>query len=252
MTLASFFTELIDLPESRRQAKELRDFTFEAFGTPENHQRRAGAATIRSSIEETRAALRQARQRRDAEQHQDFTVEWGKPSSTQAPSKKAVDFKPKTHTVDTAEPKLTEPAVAIIAPIVAPPVPVAVEALQAAVPESMGPTVRALIDLLDGIERAISDPLITPARGLQSASSRTRKILESLNVERIEQLDVLNPEFQEVLDWMPAPSAELGGRVASSIRPGYRWGRGLLRPQQVVGFRWDGPSAIEFAQDSLG
>jgi hypothetical protein len=251
MTLASFFTELIDLPESCRQARALRDFTFEAFGVPESHQRRAEAGTIRSSLEETRAALRQVRQRRDAEQQQAFTVEWGKPSSTQASSEKVLEIKPKAPAADPPEPKLNDPVPPITAPVAAPPVPVQVEAPQAVLHESIGPTVRSLIDLLDGIERAISDPLVTPERGLQSASLRTRKILESLSVERIEQLETLNPEFQEVLDWMPAPSAELGGCVASSIRPGYRWGRGLLRPQQVVGFRWDGLATVESSEDSL-
>ncbi len=111
--------------------------------------------------------------------------------------------------------------------------------------------VHTAIELTDGLERALSEENIPPVRSLNQALTRSRRLLTEMEVERLEGSGPVNEDSQEILDVVAADSPAMDYQVASTVRPGYRFADRLIRPQQVIAYRWADGEAAESGVESL-
>ncbi|HEX2312860.1 MAG TPA: hypothetical protein VHJ17_03955 [Thermomonospora sp.] len=95
------------------------------------------------------------------------------------------------------------------------------------------PLVHDLIDIADRIA-GLGDrlePAVT-----RWLLDRITGVLADAGVTPIRDEGVVDPGRHAVLDVRPAADPGLAGRIAETVRPGYRWGRQILRPQQVIAY----------------
>lgn len=62
----------------------------------------------------------------------------------------------------------------------------------------------------------------------------TGRLLQAVGVEILNGGGRFDHTFQTVVDTCPAPVSEQVGHIAHTVRPGYRRGQDVLRPQEIV------------------
>ncbi|MEM7548896.1 MAG: nucleotide exchange factor GrpE [Bacteroidota bacterium] len=97
-----------------------------------------------------------------------------------------------------------------------------------------------LLPVLDDMERALKaaesdkdNPII---EGLELIHQKFSKILKDKGLEEIEvgEGSEFDPEFQEAVTKIPAPSKKLKGKVVDVIEKGYKMGEKVIRYTKVV------------------
>jgi hypothetical protein len=89
-----------------------------------------------------------------------------------------------------------------------------------------------LLDLRGSLDLTVDDG--QAATVLRWVESRTKALLTSCDIKRVEESGVFDPARQHAAASREAPRPELAHQIASTVRPGYVWHGVLLRPQQVV------------------
>lgn len=98
---------------------------------------------------------------------------------------------------------------------------------------------REVIRLADGL-LDLRESLALTADDGQSATvlrwveSRTKALLTSCDIKRVEESGAFDPARQQAVASREAPRPELAHQIADTVRPGYVWHGVLLRPQQVA------------------
>jgi len=89
-----------------------------------------------------------------------------------------------------------------------------------------------LLDLQESLDLTADDG--QSATVLRWVESRTKALLTSCDIKRLEDSGVFDPARQQAVASREAPGPELAHQIADTVRPGYVWHGVLLRPQQVV------------------
>jgi GrpE len=72
------------------------------------------------------------------------------------------------------------------------------------------------------------------ASALRWVDARAKSLLAACDVVRVEETGSFDPSRHQAVSVRTAPSPQLSGQIAETIRPGYAWRDALLRPQQVI------------------
>ncbi len=89
-----------------------------------------------------------------------------------------------------------------------------------------------LLDLRENLDLTADDG--QSATVLRWVESRTKALLTSCDIKRVEESGAFDPARQQAVATREAPGSELTDQIADTVRPGYVWHGVLLRPQQVV------------------
>lgn len=93
-----------------------------------------------------------------------------------------------------------------------------------------------LLDVLDGLDRALSHIENQPssvAQGLQALHRKLLAVLEAQGVTPFQSLgEAFNPEFHDAIGSVESDDFE-SGAVADEVKRGYHWGEDVLRPARV-------------------
>ena len=102
-------------------------------------------------------------------------------------------------------------------------------------PAAAGEVIRladGLLDLRESLNLTADDG--QSATVLRWVESRTKALLTSCDIKRMEESGAFDPARQQTVASREAPRPELAHQIANTVRPGYVWHGVLLRPQQVV------------------
>jgi hypothetical protein len=116
-----------------------------------------------------------------------------------------------------------------------PELPVISPAPTAGPPPTAGEVIRladGLLDLRESLDLTSDDG--QSATVLRWVESRTKALLISCDIKRVEESGAFDPARQQTVASREAPHPELAHQIADTVRPGYVWHGELLRPQQVV------------------
>lgn len=98
----------------------------------------------------------------------------------------------------------------------------------------------SLLDVLDDADRAEAQlandtDLDRIKEGIELVFNKLRKFLESKGVKEMESIhSEFDPEIHEAITQIPAPSADLQGKVIDQVKKGYYMNDKLIRHAQVV------------------
>ena len=94
----------------------------------------------------------------------------------------------------------------------------------------------ALLDVLDGYDRALQHMDDAPASIAEGVEALHRKFLGLLQAQGVTPMlalgEVFNPELHDAIGLMESEELE-PGTVAEEVQRGYRWGDEVLRPARV-------------------
>jgi molecular chaperone GrpE len=94
----------------------------------------------------------------------------------------------------------------------------------------------ALLDVLDGYDRALQHMDDAPASIAEGVEALHRKFLGLLQAQGVTPMlalgEVFNPELHDAIGMMESEELE-PGTVAEEVQRGYRWGDEVLRPARV-------------------
>ena len=94
----------------------------------------------------------------------------------------------------------------------------------------------ALLDVLDGYDRALQHMDDAPASIAEGVEALHRKFLGLLQAQGVAPMlalgEVFNPELHDAIGLMESEELE-PGTVAEEVQRGYRWGDEVLRPARV-------------------
>ena len=94
----------------------------------------------------------------------------------------------------------------------------------------------ALLDVLDGYDRALQHMDDAPASIAEGLEALHRKFLGLLQAQGVTPMlalgEVFNPELHDAIGLMESEELE-PGTVAEEVQRGYRWGDEVLRPARV-------------------
>lgn len=119
------------------------------------------------------------------------------------------------------------------------------------------PFIRDLINLYDDlsslllqtnehVKEGCEDFARRLAENLLNVISHLLEIFERLDVQplRTEAGEPVDKKVHRTVSFEPVESAEAGGRVVRSVRPGFLWREGrCVRPEEVVATKWFSPTA---------
>jgi hypothetical protein len=91
------------------------------------------------------------------------------------------------------------------------------------------PVARRIIEIRDSLYGASPTPEL-----IALAYARLGTALEDLDVLTLEGAGPIDWDLQEPVGTKPAPDGSLDQTVASTVRPGYRYGGAIVRPQEVI------------------
>lgn len=103
-------------------------------------------------------------------------------------------------------------------------------------PVSPPPIARELIEVADRLAVLDSDDREDRPAVTTWLEGRITEMLRGCEVLPIREEGPVNPSRHEVVGVRPAPEDEHDGRIAETVRPGYKWRDQVLRPQQVVAY----------------
>jgi molecular chaperone GrpE (heat shock protein) len=96
----------------------------------------------------------------------------------------------------------------------------------------------AVIALCDWLDRLFDGNPINPERAAAVTMEKCNALLTTLGLERISRTGLFEPGEQEIVDTVATTDQTEDFRVCESVRCGYRTREGVLRPQQVLVFRY--------------
>lgn len=101
-------------------------------------------------------------------------------------------------------------------------------------------TLQSLLVVLDDCERATkqienSNDVTALKEGLDLVFNKLRNVLQSKGLKKMDSLDQpFDPELQEAITEIPAPSEDMVGKVLDVIEPGYYLNDKLIRHAKVI------------------
>lgn len=110
---------------------------------------------------------------------------------------------------------------------------------------------RALMEVLDDVERALSASMATTdiealRKGVQLVQKKLTQLLSSYGVEEIRaEGELFDPSYHEAFMQEVVRDPELAGRVTRVLRKGYRVGNTVLRHAQVVVGKYEEAKEVE-------
>ena len=92
----------------------------------------------------------------------------------------------------------------------------------------------SLLPILDDFDRAAKNGALTEGTTLIHNKLIHTLKMKGLSVLEIKAGDAFNPDQQEAITEIPAPSPELSGKIVDVIEPGYQLGERIVRFAKVV------------------
>lgn len=106
---------------------------------------------------------------------------------------------------------------------------------------SLSATAKKLIELRDWVLLANSDGSPPSSSLLEALSKQLEQVLIKEGVSAIEDTGTFDYEKHQVVSTQVTDNPDLKEQICQTIRPGYRFNGGVIRPQEVIIYTYQAP-----------